>query len=257
MRTRHKKIVREKMSKTMKALWADPVWRKKRISRIRRSAHDNPEWRDTISRTSKARWKEPRFRKKISKAISTVWARRGYKRRLSARHRRRMKELWANPAFRTKALKVIASATRRNKIGATTREQYRSGLRKPVTACDDIYDRGWLKTKKGGRFFYRSSWEKLFAQFLDKSLAVKSFVYEPFGLSYCYKGKARTYFPDFLVTLKRGKPILVELKPRYKTCDGQSKAKFRSARTYCSTRNFDFVILTEEDICARNFVAFV
>lgn len=62
---------------------------------------------------------------------------------------------------------------------------------------------------------YRSGWELVVAEYLDKHPDVISYEYESLILAYksnLSTGRIRKYYPDFFVTYKDGTRLLVEVK---------------------------------------------
>lgn len=85
-------------------------------------------------------------------------------------------------------------------------------------------------------------------------------------------GKYRRYFPDFLVKLKNGKALLIEIKPKKETRPPKNKSKtpkaqqryltevklfaknvskWESAKRYAINRGWEFIVLTEEELGIR------
>jgi hypothetical protein len=137
---------------------------------------------------------------------------------------------WRNP---TK--KMLSSVGR--SLGQ--RKSYAEGRRVPPASKGNLHEHGWLTTKKGGRFFYRSSWERLFTELIDSSSLVKKFSYQPFRLPYKLDGKTHTYFPDFLLEFKDGRRFLVELKGGREE-ERVVRAKKRSAVAFCRRNSIEF-----------------
>lgn len=92
--------------------------------------------------------------------------------------------------------------------------------------------KGWyLFENKDGKFFYRSSWELLVLEKLDKLLLEGSVVdiQEPDRIKYFYDGRFRYYYPDISYTTKSGANIILEIKPQKFLEDEMNKAKFEAA----------------------------
>lgn len=122
---------------------------------------------------------------------------------------------------------------------------------------------------------YRSSWERKVMRFLDSNPNVLSWGSEEIIIPYIspIDGKYHRYFPDFhaKVKTKTGeiKTILIEVKPKAQTRPpvkksritkryleevktfGVNLSKWKAAEEYCKDRQWDFQILTEEDIFAK------
>lgn len=130
--------------------------------------------------------------------------------------------------------------------------QYADGKREPpIHVKKGAYKSGWISTKKGGRIYYRSSWEKKFLQLVDKIKSVALIKGHPIRLPYKFSGKYSTYFVDFLVGLINGLEFLVEIKG-YHQSEDQWKAKEKVAKKYCEKLNIPFIVfrkeVTEEDL---------
>lgn len=184
------------------------------------------------SDTMKLKYQDPEFKKKQDALV--LGCRKEAAKTLS-------NYLRSNPAIMQARLKYMRSPAACKKQGLTMKAQYASGERKP-TYEDYRYEQGWINTKKGGRIFYHSSWEKFIIKLLDSSPLVKKFAYEPFGIPYKYDGDMHTYFPDFLVTLCNGDKYLLELKGQvgkgYK-----DKNKFKAAQKYCDKRDIQYIVI--------------
>lgn len=75
---------------------------------------------------------------------------------------------------------------------------------------------------------YDSTWEASEAYILDKSDAVESWVKNDhlgFVIFYHYKGAIHKFFPDFLIRMKSGKVLVLEVK-------GQDDDRNKAKRTY-------------------------
>jgi len=119
---------------------------------------------------------------------------------------------------------------------------------------------------------YRSSWELKFCSWCDKNDSIIDWQSEEFFIYYRdpITNKIRRYFPDFLITAKtkEGKIVkkLIEIKPKIQTIAppkrkkisksyineiatfGTNQAKWAAARIFCKARNWEFNILTENEL---------
>jgi len=97
---------------------------------------------------------------------------------------------------------------------------------------------------------YRSSWEKVVIEMLNKDPSVKSFEFEPLSISYIYsvENRNRYYIPDFLIEYNNGVKKMVEVKPSFYLNYQINKDKFKAAKEYCRRRNILFEIWTEKRI---------
>lgn len=118
----------------------------------------------------------------------------------------------------------------------------------------------------------RSSWERMYAQWLDVNPFVIEWNSEGNAIPYFdpVKGKQRRYYPDFYLKIKNGgrsKKFLVEIKPyketippknskrkSYKTKKHQEEvwvinnAKWKAAQKYCKKLGCSFKILSEQQL---------
>jgi hypothetical protein len=113
----------------------------------------------------------------------------------------------------------------------------------------------------------RSSWETRFAIWCDKNPQIKKWSSEETVVTYVspIDGKPHRYFVDFKIQTSNGKTYLVEIKPKYQTLppEGSRKtkrylteasnylvnqAKWEYATRYAKERNWEFVVLTEDDL---------
>lgn len=116
---------------------------------------------------------------------------------------------------------------------------------------------------------FRSSWELFFSKFLDSNNNVVKWASEEFFIPYFnpLDGKEHRYFPDYFVSFKNGKKIVVEVKPHKETIEPDIKkiknkktaqasietyikncAKWEAAKKYCDDRNMKFLIFTEHEL---------
>lgn len=146
---------------------------------------------------------------------------------------------WRNP---TEAM----GKQRSKNLSKSLRAAYASGrMEPPVHTSPGMYEEGWLRTKKGGRLYYRSSWEKTFLKLADVDSFIVKAVKAPFRIKYRFKGKLHTYFPDFLVTLRTGTEILVEIKG-YHQGEKHWLAKKKAAEEFCSKKGLPFKVFRKE-----------
>lgn len=101
-----------------------------------------------------------------------------------------------------------------------------------------------LKTKKGGKFTTKSSYETKFAELLDDDPNVVRFVYEPFKIPYKHRGRKKNYIPDFLVEYIDGTEELIEVKPAKLVSLKRNQAKIKAGENH----GLAFRIVTEEDL---------
>jgi hypothetical protein len=119
---------------------------------------------------------------------------------------------------------------------------------------------------------YRSLWERKFMLYCDKNLNILEWGSEEIALPYRspLDNRVHRYFPDFYIKVKESngqiKKYLVEIKPKKQTIEPQIKqrktkqyiyevtewaknqAKWKAAREFCEDRQWQFKIVTEDDI---------
>lgn len=114
------------------------------------------------------------------------------------------------------------------------------------------YKSCFLSTKKAGTIFCRSSWEQLFALYLDEHEDVPSFALEPFCIPYVDEiGAARYSRIDFHIVFNNGSEAIIEVKPKALQALPRSVAKFAGYRQFCDGRNMRFGIVDEDSIHDR------
>jgi len=88
---------------------------------------------------------------------------------------------------------------------------------------------GKYRSRKSGTVYdYKSSWEAIYMDMLDSDPAVDSWEYESVWVMYHNGQKVKKYLPDFLVALRGGGRVLVEVKPE-KLRDNPTNAAKRLA----------------------------
>ena len=125
---------------------------------------------------------------------------------------------------------------------------------------------------------YRSSWEVILMDYLDKHQNIKRWSSEEIIIPYFspIDGKKHRYFPDFFVEQeKEGKieKILIEIKPKKQTVPptkslsptgkitksylnevknwGINQAKWNSAIAYCNSKGWKFAVMTEDHLIGK------
>ena len=111
---------------------------------------------------------------------------------------------------------------------------------------------GHLETRKVGKIFYRSSWEKAVCEYLDlpeDENDVVSFSVEPFCVEYTNSnGKTRYTRIDFLVELRNGARAILEVKPKSLLKYGENMNKAIGIQKYCSEHGMLFFFVHESDL---------
>lgn len=119
---------------------------------------------------------------------------------------------------------------------------------------------------------YRSLWERKFMVYCDKNENVLEWGSEEIALPYRspVDGRMHRYFPDFYIKVKESngniKKYLIEVKPKKQTVKpktpkrqtkgyirevyeyAKNMAKWESAKEFCKDRNWEFKILTEDEL---------
>lgn len=114
---------------------------------------------------------------------------------------------------------------------------------------------------------YRSSWELTFIRRLEFDSNVLKWASEPLVIPYIsrekFEGKwidkKRNYNPDFLVILKSGKVILIEIKPMNQVPLNESvtmnnpdmmknQCKWKAALGFAKLKGWEFRIITEQNL---------
>jgi len=127
----------------------------------------------------------------------------------------------------------------RKKIGKGLYIAYAAGIKQPSTGN---VSGEWVDTKKGGRIYCASLWEKRRCEALDSESLVLSYQKHPFSIPYFLDGVAHIYFPDFLVQFADGRRVLEEVKGWVRN-ETVWKAKKIAARRFCKRHGLTFTIL--------------
>ena len=122
------------------------------------------------------------------------------------------------------------------------------------------------------KIIYRSRWELVFMDYLDRHPDVIYWQSEEFFIPYKspLDNRIHRYFPDFLVKKKELDDTItttvVEIKPKAQTKPpkkpkritkqyikevyewGKNEAKWKYAQEYCIDRNWKFIIMTEKEL---------
>jgi len=113
----------------------------------------------------------------------------------------------------------------------------------------------------------RSSWETRFAIWCDKNPQIEKWSSEETVVPYVspIDGRPHRYFVDFKIRTSSGKTYLVEIKPKKQTLPPEgtrktkqyltevstylvNQAKWEYAKRYAKERNWEFVIITEDNL---------
>jgi hypothetical protein len=124
------------------------------------------------------------------------------------------------------------------------RKAYALGLRTLSKPRLGSFERGWVRTVKGGRIYCRSSWEKRRCRVLDADKDVILFSACGFRIPYKLRGLYRTYFPDLLVKRKfEGNKLSIEEIKGYFPDKKMWEAKKEAGKEFCRRSGFKFVVL--------------
>jgi hypothetical protein len=178
-----------------------------------------------------------------------VWLSPEWKRWISERTKRVMR----HPQTRKKHLKALAQVDfswteeKRKNWLESINQSILSGKYTPQN--NSRISKFRIETFKGGSIVCQSSWEKIYAEWLDKNPKVGSFMKDKIRIPYVYQGKKRVYIIDFLIDFIDGRTHLVEIKPENLTDENQNLAKFAAARNWCkNTEKIIFKIVTEKQL---------
>lgn len=139
--------------------------------------------------------------------------------------------------------------------------------------------KGYFKPRNPSKYsgdpttiIYRSSWELKLMRYLDSHSDVIKWASEEFSIPYVspIDGKVHRYFPDFLVKKRSPSKVIetlvIEVKPKIQTTPptvqkkatkrylrevytwGVNSAKWSAAKRYCDSREWKFVIMTEDEL---------
>jgi hypothetical protein len=119
---------------------------------------------------------------------------------------------------------------------------------------------------------YRSLWERKFMKYCDLNENILEWGSEEIALPYRspVDNKVHRYFPDFYIKVKESngqiKKYLIEIKPKKQTVEpkvqkrktksyiyevveyAKNQAKWKAAKEFCEDRQWQFKVLTEDDL---------
>lgn len=119
---------------------------------------------------------------------------------------------------------------------------------------------------------YRSSWERKFLKYCDNNENIIEYSSEEIALPYRspVDNRVHRYFPDFYIKVKEStgqiKKYLIEIKPKKQTVEpkvqqkktkgyiyevveyAKNQAKWKAAKEFCEDRQWEFRVLTEDDL---------
>lgn len=137
------------------------------------------------------------------------------------------------------------------------------------------YKQGYVNPKSLTKLFesqsdqpviYRSSYERRFIQWLEKSSMVLHWGSECIAITYVGEdGETHRYYPDYVVEWSNGEKSLIEIKPYNQTVKpdprnewakrefSKNVRKWLAAKQWCEQHGFSFKILTEHTIARLRF----
>ena len=101
----------------------------------------------------------------------------------------------------------------------------------------------YTSSKTGKTCHFRSSWERIFMEQLDKDDNVVTWEYEFDSIKYEFNGHNKRYIPDFyVITSKDGNELrlLIEVKPMSLNDTKMNLAKREAALKYCAERGLTY-----------------
>jgi hypothetical protein len=136
------------------------------------------------------------------------------------------------------------------------------------------YQPSYPKKYKGdpSNIIYRSLWERKFMKYCDLNENILEWGSEEIALPYRspVDNRVHRYFPDFYIKVKEStgqvKKYLIEIKPKKQTVEPQvqkrktkqyiyevveyakNQAKWEAAKEFCEDRQWEFKVLTEDDL---------
>lgn len=135
-------------------------------------------------------------------------------------------------------------------------KRYKQGYINPLS-CKKLYE-----SQQNKPIIYRSSWEKKFMYWCERCDSVLHWGSECVGIPYIslIDNKQHTYFPDFVIEMKDGRKMLIEIKPYNQTIPPgnfnsyagreflRNQSKWKTVREQCEKNGYEFHILTEKTI---------
>lgn len=129
----------------------------------------------------------------------------------------------------------------------------------PVRNINNIRSRknvGYFPSTKNCRnISFESLLEEDYIYLIEYEKSVLSYLEQPVAIEYYYNSRKYKYTPDFKVN-RNSKIQLIEIKPKnilLKLLEKENeKRKFNAAYEYCKRMNFEFKIITDEDIRSGN-----
>ena len=113
-----------------------------------------------------------------------------------------------------------------------------------------VYESGLYISNKAYSFWYRSSWERIVAEFLDDNVQVSSYKYESERVVYKdIDDTIRRFISDFIVEMNSGHKILLEIKPR--PLIDLLKWKIVSQYEYALLNDIQYYVVSKREVFSR------
>ena len=234
---------RKKISKTLKRRYREDTEFSHRVRKAIRKSNKSKSKRKKHAATVRAQWRSGKYEnagRKQSRTRKRLWADPKFRaymiacRKRCGAHKRQaisLSRYFADPENKEILKERFKRQSRR------ARKAFADGRRKPT------YSHRVLVDTSRGFIVCRSSWEKAMISILDTLDLVKTFKYEPVRIPYLHKKKSRTYLPDFLIKLKSGTIILLEVCAPYtlvKWATRESKAI--AAKKFCAKKGWKYLV---------------
>ncbi len=101
---------------------------------------------------------------------------------------------------------------------------------------------------------FESTLERDLIYLLDFDRQVTAFEEQPLKIVYQHEGKTLSYTPDFLAEFASGQRVLLECKPRCFINSEENQRKFSAAQAWCAGREWQFQLVTDEQLRAGHRV---
>ena len=109
--------------------------------------------------------------------------------------------------------------------------------------------RGKFPSRKTGRMVHYEGLLELDAIYLfETSPLVESYGEQPSTILYPDGGRLRRYTPDFILKLRGGCQVLIEIKPSRSLLQAEIRHKFEQISAFFARQGTVFLILTEQEI---------
>lgn len=196
----------------------------------------NPETAEKMSATLKESYASGKLdwlREKL--AIISAENSRSRNQSIESRERASIRMKENNPMFDKKVAQKVSRAMRK---------KYKNGQLTPPKLTGSRFRRGYYQDKNGNEHHYDSGWELERMIFLDRFLTIiwKKNLGD-IKVVYLYKGKRKTYYPDFIICRRGSNNILVEEIGDWHP----SKAiKIQKARKYFSEKGIRYVVISKK-----------